>query len=383
MKYKTDAPSGKPIVGAVIVCAGKGERCGLSYNKILHRIGQKTVVEQVIDVFDMPEIDRITVVASAHDINSIAELLTDHSKVGFTEGGSTRTESVYKGLIATPCDIVVIHDGARPYVTRDIILRSVKSAKTFGSGIAAVHSVDTVKRIGTDGKVYALPRSELYNIQTPQAFGYGEIVEAYEKATGTFTDDSEVYQNAGYSPVLTEGSYGNIKITTPGDLLGVPETCKIGIGFDVHRLVPGRSLILGGIKIEHNKGLLGHSDADVLTHAVMDAMLSAAGCPDIGVLFPDSDDRYLGITSVKLLEQVDEKIKDLGFGIINISAVIAAQEPKLAPHISAIRGNIASVLGIDISRINVSATTTEQLGTIGNGKGMAATASCILSENSK
>ena len=372
-------------LGAVIVCAGKGERTGLPYNKVLHVLGNKTVLERVLDTFCECGFSRIAVVASADDISRITEIVSEYVRNGVdtavTLGGNTRAESVRNGLKACPCDIVAIHDGARPYATKELVLRTIESAKRYGSGVAAVRSVDTVKRRTADGKVQSLPRNELFNMQTPQTFAYADIVIAYSGAPDTVTDDAEAFELWGGDTVLVDGEYTNIKITTPADLgFGVSASARIGAGYDVHRLVEGRKLILGGVEIPYERGLLGHSDADVLTHAIMDALLSAAGLPDIGVLFPDTDDKYLGIASAKLLADVVSRVKDCGYGIGNVSAVVIAERPKLAAHIPAIRAALAASLGIEVADVNVSATTAEGLGIVGNGEAIAVNAACVLTE---
>lgn len=379
MKYNADSQS--PVIAAVIVCAGKGERSKLPYNKVLHLIGHKTVLEKSLDVFSQTPVKHITVVASEQDLPTIRDITSTYDNISVVTGGATRQMSVQAGLKAYPCDIVLIHDGARPFVSSEIISSAIDSAIKYGSGIAAVPSIDTVKRVDENGTAHSLPRAQLYNAQTPQAFRYAEITDAYNRAHGTFTDDAEVYENAGYSPRLVNGAYNNIKVTTPNDFIDINKTCRIGVGYDVHRLVEGRKLILGGVEIDYHLGLLGHSDADVLTHAIMDALLSAADLPDIGMLFPDTDDKYLGISSMTLLQKVLDHVKRKGLNIGNISAVVIAQQPKLAPIISDIRRSLAAALEIDISAVNVSATTTEKLGVIGEGKAIAASASCILTEN--
>lgn len=379
MKYNN--PNAPSNIAAVIVCAGKGERSGLSYNKVLHQIGHKTVLEMSLDTFALTRVRHITVVASPADLEAIKEIVAPYDDITIALGGDTRAQSVYNGLKAYACDIAVIHDGARPFVTKEIIERAIDSAIKYGSGIAAVPSVDTVKQVDGNGHAHSMPRSALYNAQTPQAFRYTEILDAYARAQGTFTDDAEVYENAGYTPRLTDGGYDNIKVTTPNDFYGMPKSCRIGVGFDLHRLVEGRKLVLGGVTLDYKLGLLGHSDADVLTHAIMDALLSAAELPDIGVLFPDTDQQYLGISSITLLKEVLVRVKSKGLSIGNISAVIIAQSPKLAPVISEIRNSLATALNIEVNQINVSATTTEKLGIIGEGNAIAANASCILTEN--
>ncbi len=381
MKYKTE----RPTVGAIIVCAGKGERTGLAYNKVLHMLGQKTVLEHVLDAFTEYGVSHIIAVVAPADRENISRLLADYENVSVTDGGDTRAQSVLNGLRACDCDIAVIHDGARPFVDKELISRAVRSATEYGSGIAAVPTVDTVKRMDANNNVHSLPRTELYNTQTPQAFDCAQITDAYERiGTDNITDDAEAYERAGYSPRLVEGDYSNIKITTTADLFRIsPVNNKIGVGYDVHRLVEGRPLILGGMHIEYEKGLLGHSDADVLTHAVMDALLSAAELPDIGVLFPDTDASLNGISSLKLLDNVLNELRERSLEIVNVSAVVIAQKPKLSPVIKDIRASLAAALCISIERVNVSATTTEGLGIVGDGNAIAATASCILTERVK
>ena len=384
MKSEAECPSdifSGHTVGAVIVCAGRGERTGLSYNKILYNLGHKTVLETTLDKFVQAHVDKIVLVISPDDKAAIDELRAPYPNTCTCFGGETRSVSVQNGLKALPdCDIVVIHDGARPYIDPDIIDKSIVSSINFGSGIVAVPTVDTVKEV-TDGRIErSIRRDRLYNMQTPQTFRYNEIVKAYNTVLGSFTDDAEVYEKAGYTPRIVVGSYDNVKITTHNDLLRtLPSSMRVGIGFDVHRLVEGRPLILGGVHINYAKGLLGHSDADVLVHAVMDALLSAADLPDIGVLFPDTDPEYENISSMLLLDRVLERVADKGYTINSVSCVIIAQQPKMAPHIQEIRKNLAARLNLSIDRVNVSATTTENLGVIADGNAIASSASCLLS----
>lgn len=381
MRYEKNDRS--VTVGAVIPCAGKGARSGLSDNKVLHTVGCKCSLEYVLDAFTAAGVDHIAVVAAENDLSAVKDIAARYPSAFPVIGGATRGQSVLNGLRARKCDIAVIHDGARPFVSPDLILRAVKSAIEFGSGIAAVPSVDTVKRVDGDGRVSSLPRGELFNAQTPQAFSYPDILFAYERFSGEQTDDAEVYAQAGFSPRLVDGSYDNIKITSPRDLLALPTDCRIGVGYDVHRLVEGRKLVLGGVHIPFEKGLLGHSDADALLHAVTDALLSAANLPDIGVLYPDSDERFSGISSALLLSDALKRATGAGFSVRSVSAVVMAQKPKLSPYIPAIRKSIADLLGIPTERANVSATTTEGLGVIGQGDAIAASASVILTESAQ
>ena len=374
-------------VGAVVVCAGKGSRAGLGYNKILHCVGNKTVLERTLDAF-VGKAQSVVVVISAQDEARIAELVSAYPDVKLCYGGATRFDSVYNGLRALEnCDIALIHDGARPYVSPTVIDECIRSAKLRGSGSAAVPAVDTVKIVSGDRIVNELDRDKLVNVQTPQAFYYKDILSAYERAISNgktdYTDDSAVYAAAGNTPTVVYGDYGNIKITSQTDLFRfAPQGARIGTGFDVHRLVEGRKLILGGVHIPFNLGLLGHSDADVLTHAVMDALLSAAGLPDIGVLFPDDSAETDGISSMKLLENVLDRLDESNLRISSVSAVVIAQKPKLAGHIDIIKRSLACAMRMNEPNVNVSATTTEHLGIIGKGEAIAASAVCLLNVKS-
>lgn len=366
-------------VAAVVLAAGSGSRTGLGYNKMLYASGGQTVLERTLDAFAGTSVTDFVVVAAEADFDRVTELLQGRADTVVTTGGPTRGESVRRGLcVLPPCDVVVIHDGARPFVTRDVIEESIRSAVLYGSGIAAVKTTDTVEVV-CDGKVISVPdRDTLVNVQTPQTFRTAEIVDAYARVTETYTDDAAVYLHAGYTPRIVASSAGNVKITTAEDLLRLSAEEKVGMGFDVHPLVEGRPLILGGVTIPYTRGLLGHSDADVLTHAVMDALLSAAGLPDIGVLFPDTDPALLGASSVGMLQTVMAKLCERNLSVGNVSCVVMAEKPKLAPHIAAIRATLAAAMGVACGDVNVSATTTEKLGIIGEGKGMAASAVALL-----
>ncbi len=214
-------------------------------------------------------------------------------------------------------------------------------------------------------------------MQTPQCFRYEEITSAYKKVSGVYSDDSEVYRLAGYQPKITAGCYTNKKLTNPSDFIDYSPLNAIGSGFDVHKLVSGRKLILGGVQIPYSMGLLGHSDADVLLHALIDAVLSAAAMPDIGCIFPDTDPQYKDIDSLVLLDKATEFLKKSGKSIVYISCVIIAQQPKLNSFIPKIRQRIANRLNLDIDKVNISATTTEFMGIVGSGKAIAASTAVL------
>lgn len=373
-------------VCAVIVCAGKGERTGLSYNKILYAVGSETVLDLTLQKFIGANLTDIVLVCSPCDADAVTAIASAYPiDCRVVYGGDTRKDSVYNGLKAASelfCGAthVVIHDGARPFVSSELIALCAQTSLNHGSAIAAVPCTDTVRRVN-GSKSDIVPRDELYCVQTPQAFELKSLLSAYALADGgDYTDDSQIYELCGKDAVLVRGEYSNIKITTAADLFGLPACYKIGAGFDMHRMQDGLPLILGGVHIEHTAGLVGHSDADVLTHAVIDALLSAADLPDIGVLFPDTDPAYRGVSSIKLLQDVIGRVRGKGYAVNNVSAVVIAQRPKLAPHIADIKRSLSDALGVLSDRVNVSAKTAEGLGEIGAGRAIAITAACTLTE---
>lgn len=365
----------KSSVDAILLCGGKGTRTGAEKNKILCYFGVKTALEYCLDAFE-PFCDNMIVVAAKKDESEI-KTIAERYNAKVVLGGETRFLSVKNGLSKVTSDIVLIHDAARPFVEKDTILRCMESAEKFGSGIAAVKVADTVKRV-KDGIIKEeVDREDLYYMQTPQAFVTEKIKKAYDAADVNFNDDSAVYAAYGMEPHIVIGSASNKKITLPEDLISTPPCNKIGSGMDFHRFANGRKLILGGIEIPYTMGLIGNSDADVLTHAVMDALLSAIGEPDIGVLFPCTEE-YKDADSMELLKIVMRKIKSNNAKIISVSGVIMAERPKMKDHIPLMRNKLASAMDIDVHCVNISATTTEGLGVIGEGKGIAAGAVCLL-----
>lgn len=311
---------------------------------------------------------------------------------GLTEkvvtGGAARRDSVWQGLreVSAGTDIVLIHDAARPFVSHRVIADCIAAVRRYGAAVVARPLADTLKRVSPEGHVTAtLNRDEFWGAQTPQGFRLPLLLAAYTRALAEdwqVTDDAAVVERAGHRVHLVEGDMMNFKVTRPEDLAlaerllaGPP---RVGMGYDVHRLAPERALVLGGVTVPHALGLLGHSDADVLTHAIMDAMLGAAALGDIGQHFPDSDARYRGVSSLMLLGEVAARVRDAGYRPVNVDAVVAAQAPRLAPHIDAMRGLLAEALALAVDQVSVKATTTEGLGFIGAGEGIAAYATVTL-----
>lgn len=364
-------------VDAVLLCGGKGLRTGSKKNKVLSYFGVKTALEYCLDVFS-PLCDNIIVVAAKDDEKEIRDISSKYgAKVVI--GGETRFLSVKNGLKEVESDIVLIHDAARPFVDSKTIIECINSTQKFGSGIAAAKVTDTVKRVNDCFITEEIDRDELYCVQTPQAFYSDKIKKAYDNVDGNFNDDSAVYAALGEKARIVLAPVSNKKITMPEDLISVPPCNRIGSGIDFHRFAPGRKLILGGIDIPCDMGLIGNSDADVLTHAVMDALLSAIGEPDIGVLFPCTEE-FHDADSIELLKIVMKKVQTKNCKVISVSGVIMAEKPKMKDFIPLMRAKLAEVMGMDIRYVNISATTTEGLGIIGEEKGIAASAVCLLQE---
>ena len=381
--------------GAVLLAAGNSTRMGGSRSKVLEELGGRPALCRSLEVLDRcPLIGEICLVCREQDRADMLPLTSGlNTPVRVVPGGAQRQDSVEQGVEALtgPWEYVAIHDGARPLVTEEVLAAVCRDAMAHGAATAAVPSKDTCKLADEAGFVAATPaRDRLWAVQTPQAFSLALYREALGKARAagqSYTDDCQLIEAAGGKVKLTMGDYRNIKLTTPEDLLaaraylggeGGKKTVRIGYGYDVHRLLEGRKLILAGVDVPFEKGLLGHSDADVIAHAVADALLGAAALGDIGHLFPDTDPRYDGADSLKLLAEVCRLLREKGFSIGNIDATLLAQRPKIAPHISRMRANLAAACGIAADQVSVKATTEERLGFTGREEGMAASAVCLL-----
>lgn len=371
-------------INVIIGAAGSGKRMGAPIPKQFLKQGGKTILGQTVEKFAGCDFVNDIIIVTGKDFlddcRQICQGLVDKERLHVIVGGKERQDSVYQAMLflqqrgTAPEDIVLVHDGVRPYVSKAVIEAVVEEAAKSGAAITAVPPKDTIRHIekGT------LDRSRLCCVQTPQGFRFGLLLEAFEKAMeeGFYgTDDASLVERLGHAVAIVPGEYTNIKITTPEDLT---MEMRIGTGYDVHKLVEDRDLILGGVTIPYEKGLLGHSDADVLTHALMDALLGAAALGDIGKLFPDNDDSFKGISSIELLRRVKKALDDKGYSLGNADVTVICQKPKLAGYIDEMRANIAKALDADVERISIKATTTEKLGFTGRGEGIAAEAVCIL-----
>ena len=378
------------MISCILLAAGVGRRMGYTDNKVCMPLGQYTVLQWNLHHMKQWEgLKEVIVVVSEQDQSSIQEQVEAMQvpwMVQYVIGGAERQDSVANGLaqISNAAEIVLVHDGARPLANKELAHRVIEGAKQYGAVVPAIPVVDTIKRVDTEGRVEeTLVRSELYAMQTPQGFQQSVLLEAHvhaEEKRYKGTDDVSLVEFQGKAVHIVEGDRKNIKLTVPEDVaiakkyLGVEPMMRIGYGYDIHRFKEGRPCVLGGVSIDSPIGPDGHSDADVLIHALMDAMLGAAGMRDIGYYFPPEDDAFKGISSRLLLEKVVQLLKNSNFGIYNADIMVIAEAPKLKPHIEKMKENLSVDLGIPLSRISIKATTNEGLGALGRREGIAAQA---------
>ena len=367
------------MVSLILTCAGKGVRAGFEKNKLLQNLDGETVIERTFNACkDTGFFDEIIITVSEDDYGFFVEKFK--GKALIVKGGKTRHLSVKNGLEKVNGDMVLIHDGARPFVAKKAFERCIESVKKHRSGICAIPQTDTVSKANSDGQlIQTLGKENLYSIQTPQGYYTQDLRLAMAKATrDDYPDESSLYSEFIAPAHLCEGDINNKKLTYREDFSTKNLAFRTGVGFDCHKLVPDRALILGGINIKHDKGLLGHSDADVLTHAICDAILSALALRDIGYHFPDSDTKYKGANSIDLLREVLKMANDKNYQVYSVSACIMAEKPKLLGYIPQITKNLASVLGISEDMLGIGATTLEGLGFVGREEGICVNATATL-----
>lgn len=384
-------------ITAVILAAGNSTRMGGSVKKQMLPILGKTVLWRTLHAFEQCEdVDSVVLAVHKDDVEYISgKIVPEFKKITkVIVGGDTRAESAKLAFAALPAETtyVAIHDGARCLITPNMISDVIKAALESGAATAGVHVTDTVKLVSESRCIEkTIPREKVFLASTPQVFATDIYKKALLSTTDfrKFTDDNMLVENLDIPISAVDLGGENIKITTPSDIeyaeyiiskrkqKNMPEI-RVGHGYDVHRFAEGRKLIIGGVEISHSEGLLGHSDADVLLHAIMDAILGAAALGDIGRHFPDSDEKYRGISSLKLLEIVGDLIKSHGYSVKNIDATLVLQKPKIASYVDKMIENIAGVLNLPIDSINIKATTEEKLGFTGSGEGAAAHAVALI-----
>ncbi len=376
------------MITAIICAAGKGERAGFSENKILHELNGLPVLSYSLSAFAEAGADEILVSCRKEDEKAIQALLSPFSNARTVRGGTTRADSVYNALKQAAGEIVLVHDGARPFVSLKIIKDCIESVKKYGSGVCALPSTDTTV-LAENGEIRSVPpRKQVFTVQTPQGFYTEKLLKAYEefqKVGGEFTDDSGIYARFVAPPRLFEGERSNRKLTYAEDFLPAE---RVGFGVDTHSFygenegAPFANFItLGGVRVPSEKILKAHSDGDVLVHALMDALLSAAGLRDIGFYFPDTDEAFRGADSMKLLEAVLAHVKNAGFAPQNVSVSVLAETPRLSPYIETIKKSLSGALGLPLSAVGIAAGTNEKLGYVGEGKGITVYATVLLKTN--
>lgn len=398
------------VTGLVLAAAGRGSRFAdalgkcqdpsTGENKIWASLGQRPLLEWTLEAFqDHPEIQTIVVVGAAGELNRLRTTAEAFSKVSaVVRGGASRAESVGNGLRALPpeCEIALVHDAARPAVSAALISRVIEGVRYYGAAVPGLPVSDTVKRVDADERVHeTVPRDSLRTVQTPQGARLSDLLSAYERlgsVVASLTDEAAVLESAGFPVRIVEGEERNLKVTRPGDLakaeaaLGLvsevqgSET-RTGLGYDVHSFADaeaGRELWLGGVRIPYDRGLQGHSDADVMLHAVCDALLGAAGMGDIGVLFPDTDAAHKNRRSIEFLEEVCARLEAEEWKVVNVDITLLAEAPRIGPHRTEMIAALAGGLQIAPSRINLKATTSEKMGFVGRREGIACWAVATL-----
>ena len=379
-------------VSAIIAAGGRGLRFGGAEPKQLLLLRGEPILKRSVDAYLNCDLVSDIVVALPADLARRPPTYLQHRSkpVTIVNGGERRRDSVANGFARASehADIIVIHDAARPLVTDAVIRRTITAAAESGAAIAAQRARDTVKRVGDGDAITAtLPRDEIYLAQTPQAFRAAVLRDALRLGTDA-TDEAMLAEQAGYVVRVVEGDPRNLKITTPDDLAMAEHfvagsaqapALRIGNGYDLHRLVTGRPLILGGVRIPFEKGLEAHSDGDVICHAVTDAVLGAAGAGDIGRHFPDTDSAWKNADSIELLRRAAAIVKDAGYSIVNVDVIVIAQKPKLAPHVEAMCGNVARALGCGASQVSVKGKTNEGVDSMGAGESIAVHAVALVS----
>ncbi|MEA3031536.1 MAG: 2-C-methyl-D-erythritol 4-phosphate cytidylyltransferase [Sphingomonadales bacterium] len=364
---------------ALLVAAGSGSRAGGEVAKQYRRIAGKALLAHAIDHLDHPRIDSVQVVIGGGQEAAYAEAIGERPLPQPVIGGATRRESVRRGLAALgDADIVLIHDAARPFLPAPVIDRLLDALEDHDGAVAALPVVDTLA--GPNGE--QVPRDGLVRVQTPQAFRFEAIRGAHAAWSGDeATDDAQVARAAGLSVALVEGDPALDKLTFDADF-GRAEAAflgpRVGFGCDVHAFAAGAELWLGGVRIPHDKGLAGHSDADVVLHALTDAILGALGAGDIGDHFPPSDPQWRGTPSSLFLDRARALVDQAGGRIAHVDVTIVCEAPRIGPYRDAMRARVAELLRLAPSRVSIKATTTERLGFTGRGEGIAAQAVATL-----
>ena len=383
-----------PSVAAVVVAAGRGVRAGGNLPKQYRSLAGEPVIRSSLALFAWHgQVGTVQTVIHPDDRANYEAAAAGLKLLPPVAGGASRQASVRAGLEALSArapDIVLVHDAARPFCSTELVSRAIAAGVTSGAAVPALPVTDTIKRVDAAGHVVdTLDRGQLRSVQTPQAFAFPALLEAHRRAAkegrGDFTDDAALAEWAGLQVAVFAGETGNVKITTDEDfaraearrVASLPDL-RTGSGFDVHAFADGDHVWLGGIKIAHDRGLSGHSDADAALHALVDAILGALADGDIGQHFPPTDPRWRGAPSDQFLKFAAERVQQRGGRIAHLDVTIVCEAPRIGPHREAMRARIAEIAGIAVERVAVKATTSERLGFTGRREGVAAMATATV-----
>jgi 2-C-methyl-D-erythritol 4-phosphate cytidylyltransferase / 2-C-methyl-D-erythritol 2,4-cyclodiphosphate synthase len=382
-------------VAAVVVAAGRGLRAGGDMPKQYRRLAGEPAIRASLRLFaGHPQVGMVQPVIHPDDGARFGEAAADLALLAPVLGGATRQASVRAGLEALAPqrpDLVLIHDAARPYASAALVTRAIAAVAATGAAIPVLPLADTVKSVDRSGRLIeaTLDRAILRTVQTPQAFAFAPVLDAHRRAAASgradFTDDAALAEWAGLKVAVFDGEAGNIKLTTAEDVARAEREhaaaladTRTGSGFDVHAFAPGDHVMLAGVKVPHERGLTGHSDADVALHALTDAVLGALADGDIGAHFPPGDPQWRGASSDRFLAFAVERVRARGGRIAHLDLTIVCEAPRVGPHRDAMRARIAAIAGLDVARVAVKATTSERLGFTGRGEGIMAMATATV-----
>jgi 2-C-methyl-D-erythritol 4-phosphate cytidylyltransferase/2-C-methyl-D-erythritol 2,4-cyclodiphosphate synthase len=389
------------FVSAIIAAGGRGVRLGADRPKQFLEIGGRSLLDLSLDaLLASDRVDEVIVALPEEHLLAASESGREFIKpVAFVAGGPRRQDSVANAFARSNAgaEVILIHDAARPFVTAELIAKTIDGARAHGAAIAAIPVRDTVKQAGMAGAdgshpiTSTIPRETIFLAQTPQAFRRPVLARALAEGRGIdATDEAMLVERLGEPVHVVEGDAANIKVTTPADLEGARArrsgarsaeergVLRIGTGYDLHRLVARRPLILGGVRIPFDFGLDGHSDADIVCHAVTDAVLGAAAAGDIGRLFPDTDPAWKNADSIAMLQGAVANVHALGYRVSNVDVTVIAERPKLLPHLAAMRANLAAALAVDVECVSIKGKTNEGQDATGRGEAMACHAVALL-----
>lgn len=381
-------------VAAVVVAAGRGLRAGGDLPKQYRAILGEPVIRPSLATLALHRgISAVQPVIHPDDAPLFQQASKGFELLPAVHGGASRQASVRAGLEALERhrpDLVLVHDAARPFASGALVTRAIEAASASGAAVPVIAVADTVKTVDAAGCVTGtIDRAQLRLVQTPQAFGFAMLLAAHRRAHAAgrddFSDDAQLAEWAGVKVTTFAGEAGNVKLTTSDDFvraeaarLAALSDVRTGFGFDVHSFGDGDHVMLGGVRISHGRGLAGHSDADVVLHALVDALLGALAEGDIGVHFPPTDPRWRGVSSDRFLAFAVERLRARGGRIAHLDVTVVCEAPRIGPHRDAMRARIAEIAGVAIERVGVKATTSEKMGFTGRGEGMAAFANATV-----